>query len=285
MSARRDIFAVRRLHVKSFPCKSFLMFLLVTSLLIFLPPEAHAQEEPSFTIDVVPTSGRVVQGDGITVTVLISLSGEWDNKRIDLLATGLPAGTYAQFTPENLYSQGGNLISTLTLGTSLSTPIGDHEIAIVAQAENVGEIQSVIYTLSVDAEADFFVNVSPSHTIVGKGAQTSAVMTVTSSGGFSKPVQLSAGGVPKGVNISISPSTGTPPFESIITLSVPEDVDTGEYTITLTASGGGKTHSTTYTLQVMATEEEVMGGDLSGKIILGAIAICLIAAAGFVARS
>lgn len=278
-----DIFVVRQLNVKS--SSAFVILFITASLLMFLPAAARAQEEQSFTVQVVPSSGNVAQGDGITATVLISLSGEWDNRRIDLSATGLPTGAYAQFTPENLYSQGGSLSSTLTLGTSLGTTVGDHEIAIVAQAENVGEAQSAVYTLSVGAGADFSVNVSPSREAVSKGAQTSAVIIVTASGGFSDSVQLSAGGVPSGVNISISPSTGTPPFESIITVSASEDVEAGEYTITLTAMGGGKTHSTTYSLQVITGEEEAAGGDLAGKVILGAIAISLIAAAAFVAKS
>lgn len=273
---------MRQLNVKS--SSVFVILFITASLLMFLPA-ARAQEEQSFTVQVVPSSGRVAQGDGITATVLISLSGEWDNKRIDLSATGIPTGAYAQLTPENVYSKGGSLSSTLTLGTSLSTPVGNHQIAIVAQAENLGEAQSATYTLTVEAGADFSVNVSPSHEVLSKGAQASAVITITASGGFSDSTQLSAGGVPSGMNISISPSTGTPPFESIITVSASEDVEAGEYTITLTASGGGKMHSTTYILQVMAAGEGAVGGDLSGKIILGAIAICLIIAAAFVARS
>ena len=263
---------------------SVLALLLAVLFLPFLFAGARAQEEPSFNIQVVPTTGRVAQGDGITATVLISLSGEWDNKRIDLSATGIPTGAYAQFTPENVYSKGGGLSSTLTIGTSLSTPVGAHEIAIVAEAENL-EVRSAIYTLFVEAGADFSVNISPSRDIVTKGAVTTAVVTITASGGFSQPVQLSAGGVPSGADISISPSTGTPPFESIITVRTSETAEVGDHTMTLSASGGGKTHVAVYRLEIRATGEEVTGEDLSGKIILGAIAIALIAAAGFVAKS
>ena len=260
------------------------LLFISASFLTFLPLEVSAQDQPSFTIQVVPSSGRVARGDGITATILISLSGEWDNKRIDLSATGLPPGAYAQFTPENVYTK-ETLSSTLTIGTSMSTPVGNHVIAIVAKAENIGEPQSAIYTLSVEEESDFSVNISPSREVVTRGVQTTAVITVTGSGGFSRPVQLSASGVPSGVDISLSPSTGTPPFESIITVRASQNADLGEHTITLTGVGGEKTHSIVYQLDVRATADETGAGDLSGKIILGAIAICLIAAAGFVAKS
>lgn len=81
----------------------------------------------------------------------------------------LPSGAYAQFTPENIYKK-GPLSSTLTIGTSMGTPVGTHEIAILAVAENVGEPQSAIYTLTVEAESDFSVNVSPSREVVSRGS-------------------------------------------------------------------------------------------------------------------
>jgi len=253
---------------------------------MFLPSGVSGQDESSFTIQVVPSNGHVTRGDGITATILISLSGEWDNRRIDLSATGLPTGTYVQFTPENVYTKGGSLSSTLTIGTSLSTPVGTYDIAIVAVAENIGEPQIAIYTLRVEAESDFSVNISPSHEVVSRGALTTAVITVTGSGGFSRHVQLSASGVPSGVDISFSPSTNTPPFESIITIRASQNAELGEHTMTLTgAAGGDKTHATIYRLEIMVAADETGAGDLSGKIILGAIAICLIAAAGFVAKS
>jgi hypothetical protein len=73
------------------------------------------------------------------------------------------------FTPENIYKK-GPLSSTLTIGTSMGTPVGTHEIAILAVAENVGEPQSAIYTLTVEAESDFSVNVSPSREVVSRGS-------------------------------------------------------------------------------------------------------------------
>jgi uncharacterized membrane protein len=234
---------------------------------------------------VVPSSGHVARGDGITATILVQLSGEWDNKRIDFSATGLPTGVYVQFTPENIYTKGGTLSSTMTIGTSLSTPVGTYEIAVIATAENIGEPQIAIYTLTVEAESDFSVNISPSREVVSKGSTVTALLTVTSSGGFSRPVQLSASDVPRGVDISFSPSKDTPPFESIITVRASQDAEPGEYTITLTGVGGEKTHATIYRLEIKAATDEMGAGDLIGKIILGAIAICLIAAAGFVAKS
>lgn len=261
-----------------------LALLLLSSFLPFLFAIGSAQVEPSFTVSVVPTSGRVAQGDGITATVLISLSGGWDNKLIRLSATGIPTGAYIQLTPENVCTAGCNLSSTMTIGTSLSTPVGTHEIAIVAEVENM-EAQSAIYTLSVEARADFSINVSPSHETVDRGAVITAVVIVTASGGFSQPVQISAGGVPSGVDIGISPSTGTPPFESIITVRASENAEPGAHTIALTALGGGKTHATVYGLEIKTAESETTGADPIGKIILGAIAISLVAAAAFVAKS
>jgi len=261
-----------------------LVFSFVTVLLLISIPSGAANDEgPSFTVEVVPSNGRVARGGGITATVLITLSGEWDNQCISLSATGIPAGAYAQFTPENVCARGEGLKSTLTIGTSAATPVGEHEVAIIAQAENVG-VQSSIYTLYVEEEADFSVNVNPARSRVERGETTTAVLFITSPGGFPEDIRISVGGAPRGVNINISPSSGTPPFESIITIGVSKDAEVGEHVLTIVASGGEKTHAVVYSLEISAGEGMWNDG-LGGRIILGAIAICLIIAAGFVARS
>jgi len=63
-------------------------------------------------------------------------------------------------------------------------------------------------------------------------------------------VSLSASGLPSGAAVAFSPLSGTPSFTSALTISVSSTTPAGTYAITLTGSGGGKTHISTYTLTV-----------------------------------
>ena len=96
---------------------------------------------------------------------------------------------------------------------------------------------------------------SPSPTAVPPGASDSYLVTVSPLNGFTGTVVLSAVG-PSGTNGSFSPASltfagGAPPATSTLTVAAGATLRGGNYTLTLTATGGGMTHTTAVTLSVM----------------------------------
>ena len=97
-------------------------------------------------------------------------------------------------------------------------------------------------------------------------AGSSGVTTIfaTPSGGFNSTLSLSASGAPNGATASFSSATipsgsGT----SNLTVAVGSGVPAGSYTITVTATGGGLTH----TLNVPLTVTSSSGGGGGGELI------------------
>jgi hypothetical protein len=102
--------------------------------------------------------------------------------------------------------------------------------------------------------ADFSITGSPTSRSVTRGGSTTYTVTLTPSGGFSGLVSLSASVKPtaKGTTFSFNPSSLNVPATTSSTLTVRTNKNTvrGTYTITITASGGGLTRTTTVTLVV-----------------------------------
>jgi hypothetical protein len=74
------------------------------------------------------------------------------------------------------------------------------------------------------------------------------------SGGFDAAISLSATRVPSGVTVSFSPSSIAAPGSgsSDMNLTVAGNAPPGTYPITITGTGGGMTHITVLTFEVVA---------------------------------
>ena len=98
---------------------------------------------------------------------------------------------------------------------------------------------------------DFTLSVSPASSTVQPGGSAEATVLVRALGTYTSSVSLSYGGQPSGVTVDISPTSGTPSFNSTMTINVGATAAHGSYTITITGTGAdGKTHTCTYSLVV-----------------------------------
>jgi Fibronectin type III domain len=104
------------------------------------------------------------------------------------------------------------------------------------------------------AGGSFTLSASPSSRSVARGSGTTFSVLLAASGGYAGPVSLSATISPKtkGVSWSFNPSSLTLPGQTSSTLAVQTARGTtrGTYTITIIATGGGLTRTTTVTLVV-----------------------------------
>jgi len=208
-----------------------------------------APPAPDFTISVNPTSGSVVQGGSTSATVSIGSVGGFSGT-VSLSASSLPSDATASFSPDNGTP---SFDSTLTISTSLTTPTGTYTITITGTEG--GKTHSATFSLTVAAAPpapDFTISVSPTSGSVVQGGSAGATVSITSIGGFTNTVSLSTSGLPSGATASFSPSSGTPSFNSTLTISTASTTPAGTYTITITGTGGGKTYTTTFSLTVTA---------------------------------
>ena len=115
-----------------------------------------------------------------------------------------------------------------------------------------GETRTVTGTYAVGqpVQRDFTIGVSPDSGSVAQGGSVAATVSLTSVNGFSETVGLSASGLPSGAAATFGLTSGTPSFDSALTVSTSSTTLAGTYTITITGTGGGLTHAATYTLTV-----------------------------------
>jgi len=110
-------------------------------------------------------------------------------------------------------------------------------------APNGIELHAVL-DIVFNPTTDFSIGVSPTSLSTVRGNASTATVSTSVSGGFNSSVALSASGLPSGASASFSPtSIGAPGSgSSTITLSS-GTAAAGTYSITITGTGGGKTHS------------------------------------------
>ncbi len=101
---------------------------------------------------------------------------------------------------------------------------------------------------------DFSLNTSPATLSTTQGASVNANVSTTVTGSFNSNVALSASGLPGGATASFNPSAiAAPGFgSSTLTISVGNTSPTGTYNVSITGSGGGKSHSAIISLTISA---------------------------------
>jgi len=101
---------------------------------------------------------------------------------------------------------------------------------------------------------DFSIAASPAAVSVTEGGSTSSTITTTVIGGFANSIALTASGQPAGVSITFNSSSFPAPGPGASTMNISVNhAAIGTYPITVTAIGGGFTHTAVVNLTVMAS--------------------------------
>ncbi|RLF92470.1 hypothetical protein DRN52_07950, partial [Thermococci archaeon] len=206
--------------------------------------KVKSKAHPDFTIDVSPLSASVSRGGAASFSININPLEGFDQS-VSLSISGLPTGTTYEFSPS---SGTPPFTSTLSIQTTETTPLGTHTVTITASGG--GKTHSKSIDLTVKAVPDFSIGVEPPSITIKQGEAAEYVIGVASLEGFSEEVGLSVSGLPSGATVSLSQTSGTPPMKSIMKIKISEDTPVGSYTITVTGTGGGKTHSASVNLVV-----------------------------------
>ncbi len=190
-----------------------------------------------FSITASPSSQTVVQGSSTSYTATVTALNGF-NGTVSLSASGLPSGATASFTPSAVTGSG---TSTLSVGTSGTTPTGTYTVTITGTSGSL--THSTTVTLVVNATADFSITASPSSQTVVQGSSTSYTATVTALNGFNGTVNFSLTGLPRFSSANFNPTSVTSSGSSVLTVKTNKNVQPGTFTLTITGTSGSLVHS------------------------------------------
>ena len=276
-----------------------------------LPPPAIAETDWAIeSVGITPQNPQA--GTPVTLSaVLVALSSTVSfpqSVAVECTIDGIPCGSGTVLYP----GPAGNpyLINaqtpwiatpgTHTLTWSVSTnndPNPSNNVMsgafIVGPAIQTTTVQTTTQSVLTSTQplADFTITATPPSQSVLQGQTVSYSVNVDALNGFNSQVSLSVSGLPSGANGVFSNPSGTPNFSSALTVTLPTDVSTGAYTLTITGNGGGLTHVANLVLTVNAapttqtsTSPTQTSSDLVSMIqqnqplILGGIALVIVLA-------
>ena len=151
----------------------------------------------------------------------------------------------ATFAPSAIAAPGSGS-ATLRIGTAVTTTPGTYSLTI----SGTGGGQSTTLSIPVTISAPTFLLV-PSQTTLNLGAGASAKVTVTTTAqtGFSSALAFTLSGAPGGVTASLSAKSVAAPGSGSFLLNVSNTSATpGNYWLTITGTGGGRTVTATVAL-------------------------------------
>lgn len=192
---------------------------------------------PGFTLSLSSANVTVATGTSRAVTAQVKVAGGFQTA-VALSVTGLPPGVTAVFAPSTLASPGSGT-SSLTISAGANAAGGVFPIQVVATGGAV--TQSVSLSLTVSASACNLIAAPASVILNAGGSAFTQINCGSPQAGFTSSLKLSAGGAPQGVSVSFSPASILPgSAQSKLTITAAATAPAGNYTLTVTANGGGQ---------------------------------------------
>ena len=219
-----------------------------TGLINALAPTATS---PTFTLSASPNSVSVVQGGNGSSTVTTTALDGFD-QAIALSAAGQPAGVTVSFSPTSIAAPGSGS-SSVTLAVASTTALGTYTITVTGTGGGVTQTATISLTVTSSNPAAFTVSASPASLTIARSSSGTSTITTVASGSFNSAISLSASGQGSGETITFSPTSIAAPGSgtSKMTIKTSNRATLGTRTITITATGGGITHTTTISLDVI----------------------------------
>jgi hypothetical protein len=147
----------------------------------------------------------------------------------------------------------GNTL-TLTLALSFKTAFaGAKNVYMEVQNSSFDSGWALRGTYTVtgsSATPNFSLSVSPGSQTIAAGGTTSYTVTVLGSGGFAGSVNLGVSGLPSGASGGFNPAAITGSGTSTLIVNTSSATPAGGYTVIVTGSGGGLTHTGSASLTI-----------------------------------
>lgn len=210
---------------------------------------------PDFYITASPTSQSVSAGSTASYTLSLTADSGYGGTVTVTLSSSTPCPTGATCTFNGSPSTSVNSFPasvTFAVATQTSGFTGTTSLTASASDGTYTHTTGVSLTVTPYVGPDFSINASPTSQSVAAGSTASYTLNLAASGEFSDTVSLSVtSGCPTGVTCTVTP-TSVSSYPSTATLSVPTLLTTpgGTISVVVTATGGGKTHTTSVGLTI-----------------------------------
>jgi subtilase family serine protease len=209
---------------------------------------AGTSSGPGFSLSASPASLSIAQGGSGSSTITSTVTGGFSGT-ISLTASGQPTGVTVTFTPTSITGAG---TSSMSITVASTTVAGTYPITVTGTSGSTVETTTVSLTVT-GTSPNFTISASPTSITIARSSSGSVTITTTISGGFNSAISLSASGEGSAQHVTFSPSSIAAPGAgtSTMTITVGRNGATGNHTITIKGTGGGVTHTTTVTLDVI----------------------------------
>ena len=195
----------------------------------------------NFTLSATPASQSVIAGQNASYTATVTPVSGFSGT-VDFTVTGLPAGAAGTFTPASVTGSGSTTLAIATTGVAS----GSYPLVIRGTSGPITRTTTVTLTIN----GDFTVSASPSSSTVNRDGSTTYTVTIDAGPGFSGPVNLSVSGLPQRTTATFNPESLAASGTSVLTVNAGRNAPKGSRTLTITGTGGGRTHSATVTLVI-----------------------------------
>ena len=212
------------------------------------PPTRTITVVPAFSLSASPASQTVAAGSATSFTVTVT-PGTGFSGTVSFSSSGAPSGVTATFNPTTVTTSGS---TTLNISTTSAVAAGTYPLTITGTSDGLTENTAVSVTVT-GTTPNFTITASPTSISVARGSSGKSTITTTISGGFNSAITLTASGQGSAQTVTFSPSSIAAPGSgtSTMTVKVGNRAALGDHKITITAKGGGLTHTTTVTLDVL----------------------------------
>lgn len=207
-----------------------------------------AQVTPGLVLTALPSTLSLTLGQNSSVVLGVSgiggLTGSGNGT-----VTGLPTGVTC---PQQTFYPYLNSSQVLDFVVGSTAVTGSYPITVTVTSG--AYTASTTITLNISTTPDFSVS-SGIYTGVGIYQNSSGTISIstTAYNGFNQPISVSFSGLPSGVTFSPATLTIQPGRSAPVTMSASflAAVNVNGTTITVTATGGGITHRTTFNLEIL----------------------------------
>ncbi|RSL16577.1 alginate lyase [Edaphobacter aggregans] len=192
-----------------------------------------------------PSTAASIRGGSSTTFTINIIPGSDPNPTVAFNVSGLPAGVTYSFSPSTVTGAGS---STLTITADSTTASGVYPLTVTGVGATAMETSNLPLTLTVNAaSSDFTIAASPSVITAVAGDIANFTMTFATSTSYLGNVALSVtGGLPAGASATFSsPTIGSGAPTSTLSVATLGTTTPGAYPITVSATDGSTTHSTT----------------------------------------
>ena len=205
------------------------------------------QVPTTFNFSLFNTGDKSVNAASSVSNTITATLVSGNSQPIAFSIAGLPSGATASLSQVTCNPSCSSL---LTLTTTTATSGGNFPITVTAAGGGITKSTSFNLTvLKPTTPFDFSLSHS-GNKLVDSGSSVTNTVTATLVSGTSQQIAFSIAGLPAGTMASLSTATCNPSCSSILTINTISSTPGGSFPITVTATGGGVTKTTTFTLSV-----------------------------------